>query len=84
MDQTLPEFAPSGQWRNGDVQSLVSSVPLRRPFVQRRTRTMSAMSRVEIVQCDDGVRLKCLRTAQPGPDAPVAVLIHGWLGNAYT
>ncbi|MDH3647472.1 MAG: alpha/beta fold hydrolase [Gammaproteobacteria bacterium] len=79
---SLPEFTPSGIWRNGDVQSLVSSVPLRRPFVERRTRKMSGMSRVEILQCDDGVRIKCLRTAQPSQTAPVAVLIHGWLGNA--
>ena len=82
MDLTLPEFAPRGLWRNADVQSIVASVPLRRPFIERRTRRILGLSRIEMVECHDGVRLKCLRTAQPDQNAPVAILIHGWLGGA--
>ncbi|NNF66286.1 MAG: alpha/beta fold hydrolase [Gammaproteobacteria bacterium] len=75
-------FSPRGIWRNGDIQSIVSSLPLRRSFVERRARKLTSMSRVEILHCANNVRLKCLRTAQPGQTAPVAVLIHGWLGSA--
>lgn len=82
MDLTLPEFAPARLWRNGDVQSIVASVPVRRPFVEVRTRKISRLSRIEMLNCPDGVRLKCLRTLQPDQRAPVAVLIHGWLGGA--
>ena len=82
MNPSLPDFLPRGLLRNPDVQSVLASVPLRRPFIEHRTRQMSDMSRVEIVTCENGVRLKCLRTAQPSPAAPVAVLIHGWEGSA--
>lgn len=43
---------------------------------------MSAASRIEQIETPEGVRLKCFRTCQTYDNAPVAVLIHGWLGGA--
>ncbi len=82
MEAEYPDFAPQGLWRNPDVQSIVGSIPLRRPFVERRTRVIAEASRVEILDCGDGVRLKALRATQPDTAAPVAILIHGWEGSA--
>lgn len=76
------EFAPRGVWRNGHFQSIVASLKLRRVLIERRSAAVSAASREEILDCGDGVRLSCLRAAQPDPRAPLAVLIHGWEGGA--
>lgn len=78
----IGEFAPRGPWRNGHLQSMVSSFKLRRPLVTRRARKLMEISRAEILDCGDGVRLVCLRAPQPDPNAPLAVLIHGWEGSA--
>lgn len=74
-------FSPRGPWRNGHLQSVLSSLRLRRPVVLRRARKLLQMSREEILDCGDGVRLSCLRAPQPDPSAPVAALIHGWEGS---
>lgn len=76
------DFAPTGIWRNGHVQSIVGSLKLRGPLVRRRARKLQQMSRTEILDCGQDVRLTCLRTPQPQPAAPIAVLIHGWEGSA--
>ena len=78
----LRDFAPGGAWRNGHFQSILASMKLRRVLIERRSAAMSAASREEILDCGDGVRLSCLRAAQPDPKAPLAVLIHGWEGGA--
>ncbi|MBT8135734.1 MAG: alpha/beta fold hydrolase [Gammaproteobacteria bacterium] len=81
MSASLPEFLPSGPFRNPHFQSILASIPLRKPFVAHRARRLIDASRVEIITTGDGVRLKCLR-ARPAAAAPVAVLIHGWEGSA--
>ena len=78
----IEAFSPRGPWRNGHLQSIVSSLKLRRPVVRRRARKLLQMSREQIIDCGDGVRLSCLRAPQPDPSAPIAVLIHGWEGSA--
>ncbi len=78
----LKQFAPAGVWRNGHFQSTIASLKLRRGLIERRAAAMSAASREEILDCGGGVRLSCLRAAQPDPQAPLAVLIHGWEGSA--
>lgn len=82
MSDSLPEFLPSGPFRNPHFQSILASIPLRKPFVAHRARRLIEASRVEIITTSDGVRLKCLRTRPATPAAPVAVLIHGWEGSA--
>ena len=77
-------FAPPGWLRHPHVQSVLPSLPFRRPGVERRSRDLLRNSSELIVDCGDGVRLLArharperagTRTAQR-----LAVLLHGWVG----
>lgn len=82
----LLPFEPSRWLRNRHVQSVLPSLPLRRPAVERRAAGLLALSRELILDCGDGVRLLAFR-ATHGPsrhDVPrgTVVLLHGWEGSA--
>lgn len=79
-------FAPPGWLRHPHVQSVLPSLPFRRPGVERRSRDLLRNSSELIVDCGDGVRLLArharperagTRTAQR-----LAVLLHGWEGSS--
>jgi predicted alpha/beta-fold hydrolase len=79
-------FLPPLLLRNGHIQSVVSSLKLRRPFLTRRARAMLGCAREHILDCGDGVRLMGLYSAhavtEQEPQRPLVVLFHGWEGNA--
>ncbi len=79
-------FRPPAWIANRHLQSILPSLPLRRPAVARRAAAVSAASRPLVLDCGDGVRLLGLHAAPPagGEPAPprLAVLLHGWEGSA--
>lgn len=80
------DFRPPAWIANRHLQSILPSLPLRRPAIERRTAAVRAASRPLVVDCGDGVRLLGLHAAPPAgiePASPrLAVLLHGWEGSA--
>jgi predicted alpha/beta-fold hydrolase len=88
MDDTarIADFRPPAWLRNPHLQSVLPSLPLRRPSLARRARTLLAASRPLLLDCGDGVRLLAQAATregagQAGPRG-LLVLLHGWEGSA--
>ncbi len=86
MTDAPGEFRPPAWIANRHLQSILPSLPFRRPAIERRARTVRAASRPLVLDCGDGVRLLGLHAAPPA-GVPVAaprlaVLLHGWEGSA--
>jgi predicted alpha/beta-fold hydrolase len=84
---TIPDsFRPPGWLANAHLQSILPSLPLRRPGIERRTRLLREASRSEILDCGDGVRLLAERSTQLAlgrePARRTVVLLHGWEGSS--
>jgi predicted alpha/beta-fold hydrolase len=82
-----PEFLPPAWIANRHLQSVLPSLPFRRPAIERRAAAVRRASRALVLDCGDGVRLLGLHA--PPPDAAsaagsprLAVLLHGWEGSA--
>ena len=72
--------------RNRHLQSILPSLPARRRWVMPRTAALRAASQEILLDCGDSVRLQCFH-ADPARCGitrvgRVAVLVHGWEGNA--
>ena len=82
----MSPFRPPAWLANRHLQSILPSLPLRRPAVERRARAVIAASRPLVLDCGDGVRLMGLHAEPPAGagDGPprLAVLLHGWEGSA--
>jgi len=80
------EFRPPAWIANRHLQSILPSLPFRRPAIERRARAVRAASRPLVLDCGDGVRLMGLHAAPPAGVAVatprLAVLLHGWEGSA--
>lgn len=80
------DFRPPRWLRNRHLQSILPSLPGRRRWVMPRTAALRAASQEILLDCGDGVRLQCFH-ADPARSGitragRVAVLVHGWEGNA--
>jgi len=80
------EFRPPAWIANRHLQSILPSLPFRRPAIERRARAVREASRPLVLDCGDGVRLLGLHAA-PAAEVTVAaprlaVLLHGWEGSA--
>ena len=90
MPSAEDDFRPSRWLRNRHVQTMMASTAWRRGGVLRRSRSVLAASREELLDCGAGVRLQCFISSPPGgpgasgapavPGAPV-VILHGWEGS---
>ena len=82
----LEPFAPPRLMAGRHVQSVLASLPLRRPLVERRVRDLLRSSTDVLVDCGHGIRLhgyfspRC--RADQRPPRGLAVLIHGWEGSS--
>jgi predicted alpha/beta-fold hydrolase len=79
------DFLPPARLRNAHLQSIYPSLPLRRPFVERRCARLLGASRDEVLDCGEGVRLLAHVATQEAtgrtPARDLAVLLHGWEGS---
>jgi hypothetical protein len=80
------DFAPPAWLRNPHLQSIVPSLPLRRPQVTQRCRGLVEASVAEVIDCGDDVRLLAHRATQAALGRPgsrrLVVLLHGWEGSS--
>lgn len=85
-DAAPDDFSPPRWLRGSHLQSVLPSLPLRRPLVTRRARSLIAASRETVVDCGEGTRLMALvaerEAAGLGPPRGRVVLHHGWEGSA--
>ena len=75
-------FNPPPILRNAHVQTLISSTPLRSWPLKRRTRKLQASAQDVVLQCSDGIRLHGLYNPHNSPTRGLAILLHGWEGDA--
>ncbi len=79
-------FSPPRWLANAHVQSILPSLKLRKPWLQRRARELLAASADHIVDCGEGVRLlghySSQQAAGRAPAKGLAILLHGWEGSA--
>jgi predicted alpha/beta-fold hydrolase len=69
--------------RNAHVQSVLSSLPIRRGAAQRVLARTGARTTQMVVDAGDGVRLLGFHDAVPGRDPRALVLLlHGWEGSS--
>jgi predicted alpha/beta-fold hydrolase len=82
----MTEFTPRPWLRNAHLQSILPSLPFRRPAVERRALPLLETSVDEVIDCGDGVRLLGLHSTQERRGRAAArhlvVLHHGWEGSA--
>ena len=76
------EFNPPPVLRNPHVQTLISSTPLRSWPLKRRTKALQAAAQSVVLNCSDGIRLHGYYNANPSPTRGLAILLHGWEGDA--
>jgi predicted alpha/beta-fold hydrolase len=78
-------FAPPGWLANPHVQSILPTLRVRRPLLQRRAQALLACAQEHILDCGDGVRLLGHYSGHTEPAAgerQLAVLLHGWEGSS--
>lgn len=73
-------FKPHPLLRSAHVQTLLGSRG-RGLWVGRRSQSLRAAARRQILTCAQGVQLEAWVSSQ-APGAPTVILIHGWLGDA--
>ncbi|HKX57085.1 MAG TPA: alpha/beta hydrolase, partial [Xanthomonadales bacterium] len=86
MRKRVEGFVPPLGLRNRHTQSLLSSSPLRRRLVWRRSASLRAAQKAVLLDGGDGVRLEGYLSGQPdgtgrGPSRGLVVLLHGWEGS---
>lgn len=77
-------FAPPFWLRGGHAQSILPSLPWRRPAVERRVRPLLAASVEQLIDCGEGTTLQGFTARPPAAarGAPLTVVLHGWEGSA--
>lgn len=76
-------FMPPSWLRNGHAQSILPSLPWRRPAVLARTRPMRQASTETLIECGDDVSLQAFVARPTAADnGRTVVLLHGWEGSA--
>lgn len=76
------DFRPPRWLRNRHVQTMMASTAWRRGSVRRRSRSVVATAREELLDCGAGVRLQCFMSSPPRSLGAPVVILHGWEGSA--
>ena len=79
VESTFPLAFPM---TSGHVQTVATGTSLRRPLVRHRAAGMLAASNSSIISCRDGIRLCGYFSGHGRPSRQLAILIHGWGGQA--
>ncbi|WP_158227112.1 YheT family hydrolase [Mangrovitalea sediminis] len=75
-------WRPASSLRNPHVQSMLASIPLRRPAVKRQSQALRVRSEERILLCRDGIRLHGMLSRHGDRPHPLVLMIHGWEGSA--
>ncbi|MBC2714542.1 MAG: alpha/beta fold hydrolase [Desulfobacteraceae bacterium] len=78
----MNDFNPPYLLRNQHIQSILNSIKLRKPFVNRRSRGMRNAAASHILDCGKGVRLQGYFSGHNPGQNDLCILIHGWEGSS--
>jgi predicted alpha/beta-fold hydrolase len=82
LKKQVEGFIPPWGLRSRHTQSLISSSPLRRRVVWRRSEQLRAVEGKLLLDGGDNVRLEGYLSAQPnGSSKGLVALLHGWEGS---
>lgn len=82
MKHTIENFQPPLGLRSRHTQSLISSSPIRRQIVWRRSEALRAVQQALLLDGGDGVRLQGYLSAQTArASRGLVTLLHGWEGS---
>lgn len=77
------DYRPPRWLRNPHLQSVLSSMPLRRAAGERALRRLGADTAEHMLDVEDGVRLQGFHSTLPGREPRgLALLLHGWEGSS--
>jgi len=79
------DFRPPWWLRGPHLQSILPSLPWRRPLVERRAQAVMVASRELLLDAGDGVRLQAFHAPAIRDSShrdQAVVLLHGWEGSA--
>lgn len=76
------DFRPPLWLRSRHLQSILASTFVRRGRIVVRAAPLIAAQREQLLDCGEGVRLQCFISAPGVSNGRVAVVLHGWEGNA--
>ncbi len=77
----MESFVPTYGLRNPHIQSILASSPMRKAFLKRVSAYWLSKSESRLLPGKDGSHLLGFWTPSEKPDAPLAILIHGWEGG---
>ncbi|MFE8070039.1 alpha/beta fold hydrolase [Marinobacteraceae bacterium S3BR75-40.1] len=75
-------WTPEPGLRNPHLQSVLASLPLRRPWMERRARALREVAEECVFEARDGSRIHGLLSRHGDRPRPLVVMIHGWEGCA--
>jgi predicted alpha/beta-fold hydrolase len=75
-------IAPPRWLRGGHAQSILPSLPWRRPAIERRARPVLAASVERLIDCGEGTVLQGFHAGADEGRGALTVLLHGWEGSA--
>ncbi len=77
------DYRPPRWLRNAHLQSVLSSMPLRRASGLRALERLGALTTEHIIEVEGDVRLQGFHTAVPGATPRgLVLLLHGWEGSS--
>jgi predicted alpha/beta-fold hydrolase len=82
MHSAEDDFRPSRWLRSRHLQTMMASTAWRRGRVLRRSQSVVAAAREQLLDCGAGVRLQCFVSSPPRSVGAPVVILHGWEGSA--
>ena len=76
----MEPYIGKGIFRNGHTNSILAGSPARKLVAQRKSKNFRKQAEQKIIPSGHGIRLSAQYNQQSQNDAPVVVLLHGWLG----
>ncbi|MDW3095432.1 MAG: alpha/beta fold hydrolase [Gammaproteobacteria bacterium] len=76
----MKPYIGKGIFRNGHTNSILASSPARKLAAHRKSKFFRKHAEEKIIPAGHGIRLSAQYNQQDQNDAPVVVLLHGWLG----
>ena len=78
----MTPYVAKGVLRNGHTNSILASSPARKLVAHRQCGHFRKQAQAQIINAGKTIRLSALLNKQSRDDAPLIILLHGWLGCA--
>ncbi len=76
----MQPYIGKGIFSNGHTNSILAGSPARKLVAMRKSKNFRKLAKQKIIPAGHGIRLSAQHNQQDQTNAPVVVLLHGWLG----